>query len=132
MPLRETRPTAQDSFPMTDQRPEERHFDEASRRIAEMDLERCREIEIKALRHVRKRGPPEAMILLRKLKMEPLSEEWRTRAYQTLRRFYRQMLAEGVDAETARIGMAAYVDGQVDVADRWLTADIMVRPWRVP
>jgi hypothetical protein len=117
---------------VSDDRLDQRHFDEASRRIAEMETERCREIEIAALRQVRKRGPPEAMVLLRQLKAQPVSEAWRLRAYHTLRRLFRQMLAEGVDADVARVGMAAYVDGQVDAADRWLTADILVRPWGVP
>lgn len=116
---------------MTDQRLDQRHFDEAARRIAELDPERCKEIEIRAVRHMRKRGPPEAMVLLRKLKDEPVSEAWRTRAYETLRRIYRQMMEEGVDTETARVGLSAYVDGQVDVADRWLTADLLIRPWGV-
>ena len=117
---------------MSAPRLEERHFREASTRIAEMEFERCKEIEIKALRHVRKRGPPEAMNLLRSLKRIPVSEEWQLRAYQTLRRIYRQMMVEGVDGDVGRTGLSAYVDGQVEVADRWLTTDIMVRPWGVP
>lgn len=117
---------------MPDDRLEQRHFDEAAGRVAELDVARCREIELKALRHLRKRGPPEVMDLIRHLGHEPVSELWRTRAYQTLRRIFRQMMREGADVDTARVGLAAYVDGQTDTADRWLTADVLVRPWGVP
>jgi hypothetical protein len=117
---------------MTDERLEHRLFEAAAGRVAELELARCRDIELKALRHLRKRGPPAAMELLNQLKEQPVSDAWRTRAYQSLRRIYRQMMREGVDADTARVGMAAYVDGQPEMADRWLTMDVLVRPWGVP
>ncbi len=116
---------------MSDDRLDQRHFDEASRRVAELDAARCREIELKALRYLRKRGPPAVMDLIRHLGHEPASELWRTRAYQTLRRIFRQMMREGVDADTARVGLAACDDGEPEMADRWLTADVLVRPWGV-
>ncbi len=106
-------------------------FAAASARIAELDPERCKAIELAALRRVRMRGPPEAADLLRDLKAREPSDAWRERASSTLRRIYRQMLAERVDADTARVGLNAYVDGQVETADRWLTADLLIRPWGV-
>lgn len=106
-------------------------FAAASARIAEMDVERCRDVELKALRRVKVRGPPEAADLLRDLKGRPPSEEWRDRLDHSLRRIFRQMLEERVDADTARVGLNAFVDGQVETADRWLTADLLVRPWGV-
>jgi hypothetical protein len=110
----------------------QRLFAEASARLADLDPERCRELELVALRRVRTRGPLEAAALLRELKALPPGEPWRDRVNHTLRRIYRQMLAERVDADTARVGLNAFLDGQVETADRWLTADLLIRPWGAP
>lgn len=106
-------------------------FAAASGRIAEMEVERCREVELAALRRVRLRGPPEAAELLRDLRARPASAEWRDRLDHSLRRIYRKMLDDRVDADTARVGLNAFVDGQLETADRWITADLLIRPWGV-
>ncbi len=109
-------------------------FRAANDRLHSIDPERCRELEAKALKAApRPPGPrPEMMReLLRDLADAPAGPALRQRVHDTLRRLYVAMERAGHDPEAFRTAANAYLDGQSDVAARWLDLDTLLRPWGV-
>ena len=106
-------------------------FRAANARLVDLDLAWCREAELRAVRALRFSGPRPAMVrqLLKNLEDAPLDEALRERVHWTLRRLYRALQGKGVSAEIYRVAANAYLDGQVELAARWLDMDTLFRPW---
>jgi len=106
-------------------------FRAANSRLADLPLERCRELELIALKAApRPPGPrPEMMRqLLKDLKAAPADEALRKRSHDTLRRVYVELQKQG-SAEELRTALNAYLDGQGELAAKWLSLDVVLRPF---
>lgn len=108
-------------------------FRAANARLADLPLERCRELELGQLRALKLLPPRPAMFraLLATLREGPATELHRQRCHDTLRRLYVRMQQDHEPADTFRLAANAYLDGQHDTAVRWLDLDTLLRPWGV-
>ena len=84
--------------------------------------------QVRALRFVGPR-PPMLRALIARMKEEEPSEAWRDRCYHNMRRVTRAMLDTDARPDDLRVALNAYLDGQVELASRWFTVDILLRPW---
>lgn len=108
-------------------------FRAANARLLDLPPERCRELELGQLRALQVLPPRPPMLrqLLAALKEGPATGAHRQRCHDTLRRLYVRLQREGADADTFRLAANGYLDGQHDVAARWLDLDTLLRPWGV-
>ena len=109
----------------------DRIFAAANSRLHDLELGRCKEIELQQVRALRFAGPRPPMVrtLVHRMKEEPPSEAWKDRCHHTLRRLYVKLFQDREKPETLQVALNAYLDGQSELAARWLDADTLVRPW---
>ncbi|TNE87428.1 MAG: hypothetical protein EP330_18350 [Deltaproteobacteria bacterium] len=109
----------------------DRVFAAANSRLSELSVERCRAIELAQTRAIRVVGPKPALLkaLLRQMGEEPPSEAWRSRSHWSMRRVYKRLFDEGERAEVLQTALNAYLDGQTELAGKWMDLDTLVRPW---
>ena len=105
-------------------------FKRANGRLFDLEPERCRQIEVLAVRSLRFVGPRPPMVraLRAALKEAPL-DQCKDRCHWTLRRLHAHMLGAGAPPEAFQVAANAYLDGQPDSYERWLTVDVLIRPW---
>lgn len=106
-------------------------FRAAIDRLSSFEPERCREVELGQLRALRVPAPRPAMLreLVRVLETLPAEEAHRDRCHDTLRRLFVAMQKAGAPADSFRMAANAYLDGQHELAARWLDLDTLLRPW---
>lgn len=107
-------------------------FQAANSRLADLPLERCREIEMIALRSApRPPGPRPPMLreAIRALKQASVDDKLRARSHDTLRRIYVALQQARADPESLRMALNAYLDGQGELGARWLVLDVVLRPF---
>ena len=109
----------------------DQRFRFANSRLADLSVERCRDIELAQVRTLRFAGPRPPMVrsLVTRMKDEPPSEAWRDRCHHTLRRLYVRLLKEGARSDEVEVALTAYLDGQNELAAKWLDLNTLVRPW---
>jgi len=108
----------------------QRIFSAANGRLHDMSDERCREVElgqVRALKVVPR--PPMLRELIRRMKEEPASPQFKERCHHTMRRLFAAMLKADERPDAFQVAVNGYLDGQVELAGRWLTRDVLLRPW---
>ena len=105
-------------------------FRAAVDRLASVDPERCRELELGQLRALRVPPPRPPMLreLLGELESRAAEETHRDRSVDTLRRLFVAMQRSGASTDAFRTAANAYLDGQHEIAARWLDLDTLLRP----
>jgi len=107
-------------------------FRAANSRLADLPLERCREVELLALRAApRPPGPRPPMMreAIRALQAAPVDEKLRARCHDTMRRVYVELQQDRADPESLRMALNTYLDGQAELGAKWLVLDVMLRPF---
>lgn len=109
----------------------DRVFAAANARLAELDVARCRALELAQTRAIRVVGPRPLMLkeLLVRLEEEAPSEAWRARCHDSMRRVFRRVARDGQPSEALQTALNAYLDGQVALASEWMDIDTLLRPW---
>lgn len=109
-------------------------FRAANSRLADLEPERCRELELGQLRALRILGPRPPMLreLLADLRTAPAGPELQQRCHHTLRRLHVALQRARATPETYQLAANAYLDGQHELAARWLDLDTLLRPWGTP
>ena len=104
----------------------------ANSRLDELSDERCRDIELAQTKALRPANRGNGMLreLLATMREEPAGPAWKERVHHTLRRTWTALERQGGDADAFRTAINAYLDGQTELAARWLDADAILRPWR--
>ena len=107
-------------------------FSAANSRLYDMTDSRCREVEYGQTRALKAMPRPQILReLVAKMKDEPAGPRWKERCHHTLRRLHVALLKEGERPETLQIALNGYLDGQTELAAKWLTLEVMLRPWGV-
>jgi hypothetical protein len=107
-------------------------FRAANSRLFDLSLERCREIELIALRSApRPPGPRPEMLrdAIRAVGAAPLDDKLKDRCHDTLRRIYVALQNDRADPEALRMALNAYLDGQGELGAKWITLDVVLRPF---
>ncbi len=109
-------------------------FSRANSRLADLDDARCRELEWAQTRTLRAamRGHPMLMGLIQEMRDQPAGPAWKARVHHTMRRLHAAMLKAGEPVDRYQVAVNAYLDGQTELASRFLTAEILLRPWGEP
>lgn len=116
---------------MSDRAAYQHIFEQANSRLHDLSDDWCRDIELAQTKALRFVGPRPAMVkqLLRDMKEQPAGPAWKQRAHHTMRRLFVAQLNGGVRAETFQTAINGYLDGQSELAARFLTVDVLLRPW---
>lgn len=109
----------------------QRAFDRANTRLSELSVERCRELELLAARSLSFIGPRPPMLkeLIQRMEAEPASEDFRERLHHTLRRLFARMLQAGARYESFETATTGLLDGQKELLQAHLSAELYLRPW---
>ncbi len=109
-------------------------FDLADARLFHHSDERCKEIELNAARSLRFIGPRPQMLrdLLKTMKAEEPGPAFKDRAHKTLRRIFAAMFKANERHDRFEVAATAFIDGQKETLEVYLTPDIYLRPWGEP
>jgi len=115
---------------MADRAAYQRIFEAANGRLYDLGDDRCRDIEYRQTRALQAMPRP-AMLrdLIRQMKAEPASAQWKDRCHHTMRRLFAAMLRDNERPDTFQIAINGYLDGQAELASKWLTIEVLLRPW---
>ncbi|MCO4744290.1 MAG: hypothetical protein KC912_05840 [Proteobacteria bacterium] len=116
---------------MPDRRAYQHIFEQANSRLHDLSDDGCRDLEIAQTRALRVIGPRPEMLrtLVRTMKEEPAGPAFKQRAHHTMRRLFKACFDADLRAETFQTAINAYLDGQTELAAKWLTIDVLLRPW---
>lgn len=116
---------------MPDRRAFDAIFAAANSRLHDLDPAWCRRIELAQTKAFRVVGPKPAMLksLLREMDEEPASEAWKQRCHHSMRRVYKRCFDENQRGEVLQTALNAYLDGQTELAGKWMDLETMLRPW---
>jgi hypothetical protein len=116
---------------MTDRSAYQRIFSAANSRLHDLPDERCREVELAAVRALKVLPPRPPMLreLLRRMKEEPAGPPWKDRCHHTMRRLFAAMLQARERPDQFQVAINGYLDGQAELSGQWLTLEVLLRPW---
>ncbi len=108
----------------------QRIFAAANSRLYDLSDERCRDVEYGQTKALKAMPRPQMLRdLLREMGDEPPSQLWKDRCHHTMRRLFAAMLKADERPDTFQIAINGYLDGQAELAAKWLTVEVMLRPW---